>query len=219
MSKGPPPPPLDRRKRKSRAALQQSLLRLIAAKPYDTITIEDIAEGADVARATFYSHYHDKAALLREACNDLIRDLTERATALAPYDTPVYTGADIALILRHAGEHRDLYRLVLSGDGGATPRSELIAVFREAVGNVLAGLAHRLGRTPRVPIPTMTTGVVGALLLTIELWLADDLEGTTSDLATLFIQGQVNGLEWALGLNPGEALFQPAAASDGGGGT
>ena len=102
-------------------------------------------------RATFYAHYRDKAELLREACSELIGELTERATALAPYDTPIYTGAPIVEIFRHAGEHRDLYRLVLSGEGGATPRTDMIAALRDSVANVFSGLANRLGREPRVP--------------------------------------------------------------------
>jgi AcrR family transcriptional regulator len=205
----PTPRPLDRRKRKSRAALRQSLLQLIAAKPYDAITIEDITEAADVARATFYAHYHDKAALLREACNELIGELTVRATALAPRDTPTYTGAAIAEVLRHADQHRDLYRLVLSGEGGATPRTELIAALRDAVANVLSGFAHRLGREPRVPMSAITTAFVGALLLTIETWLAEELEGAPADLAVLFTRSQMSGLEWALGFDHGELLLRP----------
>ena len=209
MPSEPKPQPLDRRKRKSRAALRRSLVELIAAKPYDAITIEDITEAADVARATFYAHYHDKAELLREACSELIGELTERATALAPYDTPIYTGAPIVEIFRHAGEHRDLYRLVLSGEGGATPRTDMIAALRDSVANVFSGLAHRLGREPRVPMTAITTAFVGALLLAIEKWLAGDLDGGPADLAALFVQGQVNGLEWALGFDHGQFSFQP----------
>jgi AcrR family transcriptional regulator len=209
MPSGQTPPPLDRRRRKSRAALRRSLLQLVAAKPYDAITIEDITDAADVARATFYAHYDDKAALLREACNELIGELTVRATALAPQDTPTYTGAGIAEVLRHASEHRDLYRLVLSGEGGATPRTEMIAALKVAVANVLSGFADRLGREPRVPISAITTALVGALLLTIETWLANDPESAPADLAALFMRNQANGLEWALGFDHGELLFQP----------
>jgi AcrR family transcriptional regulator len=162
-----------------------------------------------IGGATPNAHYHDKAALLREACNELIAELTARATALAPDDTPTYTGAGIAEVFRHAGEHRDLYRLVLSGEGGATPRTEMIAALRNALANVLSGFAHRLGREPRVPMPAITTAVVGALLLTIEIWLTDDLEGAPDDLGARFMRNQANGLEWALGFDHGELLFQP----------
>jgi AcrR family transcriptional regulator len=205
----PTPPPLDRRKRKSRAALQRSLLQLIAVKPYDAITIEDVTEAADVARATFYAHYKDKAALLLEACQELIGALSVRAAAVAPQDTATYTGAGVAEVFRHAEEHRDLYRLVLNGEGGAAPRSEMIAAMRATASNVFCELTRRLGREPRVPMDAITAAFVGALLLTIETWLAGDLEGTPADLAVRFVHSQVSGLEWDLGFDEGEFLFRP----------
>jgi len=65
----------DRRQRKSRAALQQALLTLISTKAYDSITVEDITELADVARATFYAHCKDKPALLMEVSRELVEEL------------------------------------------------------------------------------------------------------------------------------------------------
>lgn len=203
------PPRLDRRKRKSQAALKQALLQLITAKPYDAITIENIAETADVARATFYAHYDDKAALLRETCGELIAELSKRAAGVAPSNAPTYSGAAATEIFRHVDEHRDLYRLVLSGEGGATVRSEMIAALESALATVLATLGDQLDLTPRVPTPLITATLIGGLLLTIEMWLAHELEGQPADLAKFYARTQVNGIEWALGLDHGELLYQP----------
>jgi AcrR family transcriptional regulator len=205
----PEPPRLDRRKRKTRAALRQALLGLIAAKPYDAIKIEDITDAADVARATFYTHYSDKAALLREVCSELIGDLTERAAAAAPQNTPAYAGAATVEIFREAGEHRDLCRLVLRGEGGVALRTEMIDALRDALAGVLTGFAQHLGREPRVPLSGAATGFVGALLLTIERWLAGELEGKPEEIAAVFVRNQVGGLEWALGFDPGELIYRP----------
>ncbi|HXH97826.1 MAG TPA: hypothetical protein VNH40_11505, partial [Gaiellaceae bacterium] len=61
----------------------------------------------------------------------------------------------------------------------------------------------------RVPMSAVTTAFVGALLLTLEMWLTGDLTGAPADLAALFVRGQVNGLEWALGFDHGQFSFQP----------
>ena len=98
----------DRRQRKSRAALQQALVRLIAEKPYDEITIEDVTETADVARATFYAHYKDRAALLTEAIQELIRDLTVHVAEVTPRSRPVWSPVGVAAVFQHAAEHRHL---------------------------------------------------------------------------------------------------------------
>lgn len=46
-------------------ALAQSLKKLTVRRPFDKITVREIAEGAGVIRATFYRHFQDKYDLLR----------------------------------------------------------------------------------------------------------------------------------------------------------
>jgi AcrR family transcriptional regulator len=44
--------------------LQEALGRLLEARDFDKISVQDIADAATVNRATFYDHYADKFALL-----------------------------------------------------------------------------------------------------------------------------------------------------------
>ncbi len=53
----------DPRIRRTRQLLQDALSRLLRAKAFDEITVQDITEAATVNRATFYDHYADKFAL------------------------------------------------------------------------------------------------------------------------------------------------------------
>ena len=50
----------DRRVRRTKRRLKAALLESINERDYDTITIEDITEQADVGRSTFYSHFTSK---------------------------------------------------------------------------------------------------------------------------------------------------------------
>jgi AcrR family transcriptional regulator len=54
----------DPRMRRTRQLLQGALMQLLGSKPFDDISVQDIAEAATVNRATFYDHYTDKFALL-----------------------------------------------------------------------------------------------------------------------------------------------------------
>src|ERR1700722_18100976 len=54
----------DPRIRRTRQLLQSALATLIQTKPFDEISVQDIAEAATVNRATFYDHYTDKYSLL-----------------------------------------------------------------------------------------------------------------------------------------------------------
>lgn len=62
---------MDRRQRKTREAIFNSFTGLLSRKDYNQITVAEIIEGADVGRATFYSHFETKDYLLKELCEEL----------------------------------------------------------------------------------------------------------------------------------------------------
>lgn len=203
------PADLDRRRRKSRAALDGALLQLITTVPYAEITVEDIVRQADVARATFYAHYRDKEDLLAAANQRLLAELMARVADAAWQQPPVYTGSGIRTVLEHVDAHRDLYRVVLTGEGGPAARSVLISTLRGTATAVFQPAAERAGKTPRLPLQHVTSAFVGALLATIEDWLSSPGDTTPADLAVAFMQGQAGGLEWSLGFESGDLRYEP----------
>ena len=62
---------MDRRQRKTREAIFHSFTELLAKKDYDKITVGEIIDGADIGRATFYSHFETKDFLLKDFCEEL----------------------------------------------------------------------------------------------------------------------------------------------------
>jgi AcrR family transcriptional regulator len=50
----------DRRSQRTRHLLSEALVSLIREKGYDTITVSDLIDRANIGRSTFYSHYRDK---------------------------------------------------------------------------------------------------------------------------------------------------------------
>jgi AcrR family transcriptional regulator len=55
---------VDPRVRRTRKMLHDALGKLMQEKDFDKISVQDIADAADLHRATFYDHYPDKFALL-----------------------------------------------------------------------------------------------------------------------------------------------------------
>jgi AcrR family transcriptional regulator len=56
----------DPRVLRTRKLIKEAFSALLQKKGFDSITIKDIAEKASINRATFYSHYEDKYALLED---------------------------------------------------------------------------------------------------------------------------------------------------------
>ena len=62
---------MDRRQRKTREAIFKAFTELLSQKDFNSITVGEIIERADVGRATFYSHFETKDFLLKELCEEL----------------------------------------------------------------------------------------------------------------------------------------------------
>jgi len=62
---------LDRRGQKTRKLLQDALIELVAEKGYESVTIQEILDKANVGRSTFYAHFQDKDQLLHSILDRL----------------------------------------------------------------------------------------------------------------------------------------------------
>ncbi|KKC46456.1 TetR family transcriptional regulator [Paenibacillus sp. D9] len=85
---------VDRRILKTQDSLKKAVIELMAVKNFDAITIQDIADRANVNRGTIYLHYQDKYDLLDKVIEAHIDELKEIDTwackldwadALVPY--------------------------------------------------------------------------------------------------------------------------------------
>jgi AcrR family transcriptional regulator len=72
---------IDPRVKRTRKYLKDALLSLIKEKGFEAITVSDITEAAEINRATFYQHYHDKYDLLDKTIDDMLFSL---GTYVAP---------------------------------------------------------------------------------------------------------------------------------------
>ena len=63
---------------RSRQMLMEALLKLLARKDFEDISVQEIADEATLNRATFYLHYPDKNALLQAMTAARFRDLIAR---------------------------------------------------------------------------------------------------------------------------------------------
>lgn len=68
----------DPRIKRTRGYIREAFTELLADKSFKSITVKEITEKAEVNRATFYSHYEDKYALLHETLRAIFHAELER---------------------------------------------------------------------------------------------------------------------------------------------
>tara|TARA_R110000824_G_scaffold137637_2_gene302108 strand:- start:125856 stop:126482 length:627 start_codon:yes stop_codon:yes gene_type:complete len=72
------PPRRAGKKERTRQEIYRTAMRLFGAHGYDGVTIEDICNGAGIAKATFFLHFASKAALIHAFNDEITATLSEK---------------------------------------------------------------------------------------------------------------------------------------------
>ncbi|WP_395845830.1 TetR/AcrR family transcriptional regulator [Cystobacter fuscus] len=162
------PAPEDPRVHRSRALLRDALLGLLRERGFDTLSVQDIAERARVNRSTFYQHYRDKDELLSHVMRDMILELSRRSHRLG--DSPDRLHRTLLEWFQHAGEHAELYHLML-GRSGMRAFSVQLRNLLEQLMNLDLGRAEVVPRLMGVPVPVWNRFMAAAYMGVLEWWL------------------------------------------------
>lgn len=187
----------DRRTARTRKHLSAALIELILEKGYDAVTITDIAERANLRRATFYLHYRDKEDLLLAT---LGASFDQLAVTMAQVHTsdPLAGKATVEpyrALFEHVDANSSLYRIVLNGQGGA-------AVSRR-IRESLAGLVlQTLNSLPReqiaIPPDVLAQFIAGAEWALVTWWLEQDKPYSAEQMAQFAYQLVLDGVRGVL---------------------
>ena len=193
----------DRRTRRTRRALRDALVALILERGYAGLTVEDISERADVARATFYSHYRDKDDLFTRITTDLLQELDERMQPLVGEIEVGFTGKPLLELFSHAEQQRDLYRVILRGEGDGKALRTFSDESVRRVAEVFRARAARSEVEPRLPAELLARAWVGEQLAVLHWWLEHDVPPMPAEEATRMLRDlAVHGRYWASGFTP-----------------
>jgi len=147
----------DRRVERTRRLLTEALHELIRERDYDSITVQDVLDRADVGRSTFYAHFRNKDHLLLGGFSQ------------GPVTQPWPTGE--LDLLEHMADNYDLYRSLAGTEGLPAAMGRLRRTLAEAWRARLAtgdGSRGEPGVAPEVAEHFLT----GALMAVVEWWLA-----------------------------------------------
>jgi AcrR family transcriptional regulator len=201
---------VQRRVARTKAAIEDAFVQLVLERGYDKVTVEDITDRADLARATFYVHYPNKEAVQFAVFNRLTEDLVQRiANQGGPWN--VVPRDVIQAAYKQAAEMPDLYRACLSD--ARTRQAHLSTLSRYAEQNFRDRLTA-LGKQPRVPVPVMARAFVGAHVAILEAWLAGELDGDVEELASMALDLLIYGAAWAHGFRLDELGYSTGSPAD-----
>jgi AcrR family transcriptional regulator len=135
---------------------------LVLARGYDTLTVRDIIEHANVGRSTFYEHFENKDDILRRSLRPVFGVLADAIGTTQPR-------AELEDILAHFRENTRLTRALLQG----STHYLMSQILAELIEERLSSLAVSSRETkPSIPVPSIAAHLAGAQLALIESWLS-----------------------------------------------
>ena len=181
----------DRRIMRSKRALRQALIALLEERGFDSITVNDLCDRADLNRGTFYNHFRDKENLLAVLEDEVMADiaaLQERMQRISLADMLAYRVAGTPLpllvdLFDYLREQSDFLHAVLGpgGDARFAPR------LREAVcENLVQNILHEKYRTnPTAFVDYYVAFYASAYLGIITRWIERGTLETSEDMARI----------------------------------
>ena len=110
---------MDRRKSKTIRAIKDAFFDLIKTQPYSEISVQDILDKADIARATFYDHFKNKDEILTSISNGIfahINDSALRAESGHDFSHDHDFEHRIIHLFYHLGEYNDVIFGILASE-------------------------------------------------------------------------------------------------------
>jgi AcrR family transcriptional regulator len=160
--------------------LQDGLLSIMEHKHVDDITVKELAEAADVARATVYVHYRDPRAVLEQIQQGIYQDIDAIITKRTPAEMAAEAETVFKELFEYVSENRERFMVLMGEFGDVSFSVELLSRCSDYAQEVL----HC--RYPQLERPTLLYSaefLVGGCISVLNRWLQNHCAEDTIILA------------------------------------
>jgi AcrR family transcriptional regulator len=189
----------DRRVHRTEQLLRTALVSLIEEKGFETLTVQDIIDRADVGRATFYAHFDNKEDLLVSGFDGLRTALKElqRRAHLRTTSSDERLFAFSHEMFAHIAEYRKVFRAMVGKRSGALVQQLLQKIVVDLVRDDLKAMVGR--RDDRsAPAEAVVQFVTGGFFGLAMLWATGKLPVSVEEVNALFRRLAMPGVKAAL---------------------
>jgi AcrR family transcriptional regulator len=183
----------DSRSQRTRDALGDALITLMHEKPFDSITVQDVLDLAEVSRSTFYTHFRDKDDLFLSDADDFFQHMANLLTARGELSNRV---APVREMFAHVAEIGEFYKAMMES-GNFQQAMELGQEhFARGIEQRLAKLSPAHAK-PSASRAALAHAFAGAMFSMMSWWLAHDKPSSPAEMDRAFhlmVWAGVNGM-------------------------
>lgn len=173
----------ERRRNRTRQQLLDSTSALLVEMGYDALTVQEITDDADVARATFYIHFKDIEDAVWVILEQHFAQLLQLLSALDEPDPERWRYFKFIGLFKYVADHSQLMNVLVSEKGHIKLRQRIVQFMAKSLQADLE--SGRVERSTELPIAFESNFCAGAILQVISWWLADTPESTPQELASM----------------------------------
>lgn len=162
----------DRRVQRTRRLLHKALMSEVLKSKYESITVQQILDRADVGRSTFYTHFHDKDELLVSGFENVKTLLKSAQAAAAEIPGKSYEkiiGFSLAMF-EHASEYRAVNRALVGSQAEAVVRRQIHSALEGIVGPEVRAAMQRRKRGDCAISPELLTHFLVSTYISVLTW-------------------------------------------------
>lgn len=188
----------NRQTNRTKKLLRDSLVQIILEKHYDSITVQDILDRADVGRSTFYTHFRDKEDLFRGDWEKFLNFLIQRINFENITESRF---VPIKELFQHLIDFHPFYRaIVKSGKSDQLYKSGQNHLAKGIENKLTLLLGNESLPTP-VPIPILSNYLANEIFSLLRWWLDQDMPYPPDRMDEIFHQLISPGFRVALSEN------------------
>jgi AcrR family transcriptional regulator len=161
----------DRRVQKTQDLLHEALASLIREKAYDSISVKEILDRANVGRSTFYMHFGDKDELLASVIRDMLRAVrsNEPPSSAKRHERVIWFSLPI---FEHIHQHRRIAEARVGTRGRAIIHEHLQKVLVDLIENDVGKEGQDRRKTAgRMPSNLLVQYVASTFILVLDWWV------------------------------------------------
>lgn len=166
---------MDRRVRKTRETLFDTLIQLLREKEFERITIQEIADRADVNRGTVYLHFEDKYDLLNRCIESYLVRLND---SCLPVDSSESPEVSLLRTFRYLEDSAEIYSVLVRSEGMPAFRSRLSEMLRQGVEKQFDQSVSDDRLNKEISVQFVTTAIVGLF----EWWVARSMPYSAEEM-------------------------------------
>lgn len=156
---------MDRRILKTQKAIIKSMTELLLEKDFKEITINEVAEKADVSRGTIYLHYKDKVDILKKCMSFYLEKIFENSRNEGESNI-LLSKESMFKTFEYLEKHILIYRALLKSGSDIFKEDMKVVVLKE-----VKGLFANNGTEDQVTLQFLSHSIIGVT----EWWIKNGM--------------------------------------------